>query len=119
MTPAAHDLLALASVRGTAVPALFLTEIGNVLLVNERRGRLSERQSSAFLSALSFLSIAVDPPRAEIAFERTLPLARREKITTYDASYLELAIRLRLPLATRDIRLQDAAARNGVTLLDV
>ncbi len=119
MTPAAHDLMALANVEGAAVPALWLTEIGNVLLVNERRGRLTERQSAAFLPALSFLTITVDPARADAAFERTLPLARREKITTYDASYLELAIRLRLPMATRDVRLRDAASRNGVQFLDV
>ncbi len=88
-------------------PALLFFEVRNVLLVNERRGRLTEAQSAEFLRALSRLPIRIDQSPDET---QLMMLARRHRLTVYDAAYLELALRERLPLATLDARL-DAAMR--------
>ncbi len=86
-------------------PALLFFEVRNVLLVNERRSRLSEGQSTEFLRALSRLPIRIDrsPDEAQL-----MTLARRHRLTVYDAAYLELALRERLPLVTLDARLEAA-----------
>jgi predicted nucleic acid-binding protein len=86
-------------------PALLFFEVRNVLLVNERRGRLTEAQSAEFLRALSRLPIRIDQSPDET---QLLILARRHRLTVYDAAYLELALRERLPLVTLDGRLEAA-----------
>ena len=88
-------------------PALLFFEVRNVLLVNERRGRLTEAQSAEFLRALSRLPIRIDQSPDET---HLMMLARRHRLTVYDAAYLELALRERLSLVTLDARL-DAAKR--------
>lgn len=117
ITAIGRDLLAQASRSGVAVPTLWLTEITNVLMINERRGRLTPQRSNDFLEVIGQLNVTVDPAKAETMFGNVVNIARREKITSYDASYLELALRLHLPLASLDAKLCDAAARRGVTLL--
>jgi predicted nucleic acid-binding protein len=96
------------------VPALWWFEVRNALAVNERRGRLGEADTAAFLRALARLSIGFDRSPDEAAL---LALARRHRLTVYDAAYLELAQREGLPLATLDAALRDAAAASGVALL--
>ena len=90
------------------VPSLWWFEVRNTLIVNERRGRLTEADVSAFLRGLSRLGVTVDyePDEGSV-----LMLARRHRLSVYDASYLELANRESLPLATLDAELA-AAARN-------
>jgi predicted nucleic acid-binding protein len=83
----------------------------------ERRGRLSPADVAARLELIAALPIATDGETTARALRETLALARAERLTTYDASYLELAMRRGLPLATKDEDLQQAAARNGVELL--
>jgi len=97
------------------VPALFPYELANVLVVGERRDRLSERQAAGFLEILGTLGLRVEPPTSP---ERLLDVARRHGLSAYDAGYLELALRTGLPLATRDGPLRDAAGRAGVRLLE-
>jgi predicted nucleic acid-binding protein len=92
-------------------PALLFFEVRDVLLVNERRGRLSEGQSTEFLRALSRLPIRIDRSPDET---QLMTLARRHRLIVYDAAYLELALRERLPLATLDARLE-AAMREAET----
>lgn len=95
------------------VPSLWWFEVRNTLLVNERRGRLTESDTLTFLGALRRLAIAVDPALNE----DVLALGRRHRLTVYDAAYLELARRENLPLATLDQRLATAAQAEGVFLI--
>jgi predicted nucleic acid-binding protein len=96
------------------VPTLWRFEIRNILVVNERRGRIDAAETASFLADLERLSIRVDrDPNSETV----LSLARKHKLTGYDAAYLELARRLGLPLATLDRALIDAAGTDGVPLV--
>lgn len=95
------------------VPTLFWFEIRNVLVMAERRKRISVAQSSAFLSDLSLLPFVVDDLPRESA---VLHLARRRSLTVYDAAYLELAQRRGVRLATLDKTLVAAARKEGVLL---
>jgi predicted nucleic acid-binding protein len=101
------------------VPALWAVEVGNGLLVGERRKRINEAQLVAMCRRIADLPIQLEPIRTEHAFGSILPLARREQLSEYDAAYLELAIRETLPLATLDAGLQRAARKTGVALVRV
>ena len=99
------------------VPSIWLSEVRNVLLINERRARIISRGSQAFLTTLANLDIRVDPSGPTTDDESLLALARRHGLTAYDAAYLELAQRRGLPLATFDKDLLRAAPLAGVALL--
>ena len=99
------------------VPALWPYEVANSLLRAVRRGRLDGDGMARALGLLRGLPIAVDTDSAETAFGTVLELATRTGLTVYDASYLELARRLELPLATLDQELGRAAASLGVPVL--
>jgi predicted nucleic acid-binding protein len=113
-----HPVAALALDRIRAdevrVPSLWWFEVCNTLIVNERRGRLTEADVSAFLRGLSRLGVMVDREPDE---DHVLMLARRHRLTVYDASYLELASRESLPLATLDADLATAAHREKLQLI--
>jgi predicted nucleic acid-binding protein len=96
------------------VPALWWFEVRNILVVNERRNRLAETATAAFLRELAQMRVLVDrsPDETDI-----LSLARRHRLSVYDASYLELARRGDIALATLDRELAAAAASIGVQLL--
>lgn len=96
------------------VPSLWWFEVRNILVVNERRQRIAESGTSAFLTHLSRLRIRVDRNPDESTILR---LARSHRLSVYDAAYLELARREKLPLATLDAGLQRAAAAEGVAML--
>jgi predicted nucleic acid-binding protein len=98
------------------VPAHFHLEVGNGLLSGLRRGRLSADQARTAVVALGALPIEVDLDTPGRALSDVWPLAARHGLTTYDAAYLELAIRRGLPLATLDERLVSAARAEGVAL---
>ena len=99
------------------VPALWLWETANVLVQAERRGRISPAAIRTYLGLLEGLPISLDQPSTASAWHDTLALARSHRLTSYDAAYLELALRRGLPLATRDKALQAAARLEGVALL--
>ena len=96
------------------VPCLWWFEVRNILVVNERRRRIAEPDTAVFLLNLSRLCIRIDRVPDEGA---VLRLARTHRLSVYDAAYLELAQREKLPLATLDADLQKAAAGVGVTLV--
>jgi len=98
------------------VPAIWPLEVGNVLLVAERRGRLSEADSSRFLTMLANLPIQSEIETRQRAMSNILFLAREHKLSTYDASYLDLAMREGVPLASLDKGLRRAAAQCQVPL---
>jgi predicted nucleic acid-binding protein len=96
------------------VPALWWFEVRNVLLVNERRRRITEPDTVAFLSRLSKFRVRVDRAPDENA---VLRLARAHRLSVYDTAYLELAQRESVPLATLDAALRRAATAEGVPLV--
>ena len=98
------------------VPSLWPLEVANTVLVGERRKRSTEAQATAWLGILETLSIEVDGETASHAWSGTLALARSQNLSAYDASYLELAMRRGLPLATLDGKLKSAALAVGVPI---
>ncbi|WZO97852.1 type II toxin-antitoxin system VapC family toxin [Isosphaeraceae bacterium EP7] len=109
---------ALKSVRAV-VPAIWPLEVANALLVGERRKRLDEARSGRFLAMLSGLPIAIDDGTTGRAFTAITHLARSHQLSSYDAAYLELAIRRGLPMACFDGKLKAAALAAGVTFFNV
>ncbi len=99
------------------VPSHWFLEVANVLAVAERRKRITAAKSGEFLSLLDALDIEVDDRAASRAFPHVLPLCRRHGLTSYDAVYLDLALRRRKPLATLDRDLASAARKAGVGVL--
>ena len=96
------------------VPSLWALEASNVIARAEAKGLLTEARSQAFVVLLQRLNIAPDPAPAAHALGDTLHLARRYKLSAYDAAYLELALRTGQPLATLDADLEKAAQAAGV-----
>jgi predicted nucleic acid-binding protein len=99
------------------VPNLWHLELANVLLAAERRGRTILEGITARLEYFARLPIATDTETAGRAWREVLSLARAQNLTTYDASYLELAIRRGLPVATKDQALARAARQAGVSVV--
>jgi len=116
-TEAAARLLERLAAEPASVPAIWHLEIANVLALSERRGRITPADSAEFIALLETLEIVVDEETPSRALGRVLDLARAERLTAYDAAYLELAMRLGLPLASKDGDLCDAAERLGVRVL--
>jgi len=98
------------------VPSIWPLEVVNVLIVAERQRRLSESDSIRFLTLLSQLPIVLEYERPEMMKE-LLALARAYNLSSYDASYLYLAMRKGLPIATLDNKLIEAAGRIEVPIL--
>jgi predicted nucleic acid-binding protein len=103
--------------RGAVVPAHWPLEVGNALLVAMRRRRISPERRSEALLQLTRLQLTVDDHTLSRAWTESLTLADTYKLTLYDACYLELAQRLRLPLATLDGDLRAAGSALGLELL--
>ncbi|MDR1854946.1 MAG: type II toxin-antitoxin system VapC family toxin [Azoarcus sp.] len=101
-----------------STPSLWSLEIANVVAKLEAKGVVTEADSQRFIALLSRLDIVTDTATATHALGDTLNLARRYKLSAYDASYLELSLRTSLPLATLDANLAKAAALAGVTVLN-
>jgi predicted nucleic acid-binding protein len=93
------------------VPAIWPLEVGNVLLVAERKKRLNRASVVRFLALLGGLPITVEQETPERMLTEIVWLARAHGLSTYDASYLDLAMRLDLPFATLDSSLAKTAKR--------
>jgi predicted nucleic acid-binding protein len=113
-----HPLAALALSRmrndEACVPGFWWFEVRNTLIVNERRNRITEKDTEVFLRSISRLGIRMDHAPEE---KTVLALARKHRLTVYDASYLELAQREMLALATLDNALAVAARAEGIVML--
>jgi len=96
------------------VPVTWGLEVSNVIARAEAKALVTEARSGAFLEMLEGVDIRVDAATFAHALSDTLQLSRRYALSAYDASYLELALRLGLPLATLDADLQKAARKAGV-----
>jgi predicted nucleic acid-binding protein len=96
------------------VPVTWGLEVANVIAKAEAKAWVTEARSGAFLEMLEGVDVVVDSATFAHALSGTLQLARRYQLSAYAASYLELALRLGLPLATLDEDLQKAAKKAGV-----
>jgi len=99
---------------GALVPAIWRLEVANVLRNAARRGRCDEEYAMRSLRRLGRLRIIVDGETDRHAWGRTSELSRQHDLTLYDAAYLELALRSRHPLASRDAAMLRAAREVGV-----
>jgi predicted nucleic acid-binding protein len=111
---AADEALAAVLSNSPVVPSLFRQELRNLLLAAERRNRLTRSDVDEALAMVSTLPIAV---RTADDDRDVLSLARKHVLTAYDAAYLALALAERLPLATLDKRLAQAARAEKAALL--
>ena len=100
------------------VPAVWPLEVANVLLVAERKKRISKASSGHFIALLSQLPIEVEAAESASVFHEILALAREHLLSSYDASYLELAVRKGLPIATRDKAIIRAAKSIQLEIFD-
>ncbi len=115
-TPYTNAVRASLATERAAVPALWPLEVANVLLMGERRKRSTQAKATRWLRFLCALPIAIDTEASARAFDPILDLGRVHKLTIYDAAYLELVMRLGVPLATLDKDLERAARANGVPI---
>jgi predicted nucleic acid-binding protein len=109
-TNAMHRVVA----TGGVVPGIWWYELRNALLMNERRGRITMQQMGETLADCAELGVEIDDSHDEAAL---LGLARQYTLTVYDAAYLEVASRRRLPLATLDRHLSGAARAADVSVI--
>ena len=107
------------AIRGSElhVPSLWLWEIMNVVSVTVKRQRITADRAKKILVQLRTFNFQIDPPPSVKDLPRLQLLAESHKLTAYDAAYLELAMRLSLPLATGDGDLRKAAEAESVELL--
>ena len=108
-TPETDALLDRLKTEGALVPGIWHLEIGNVLVRAERMKRIAKSKVAAYLHLLGRLAINTDSETDERALRETLMLARECGLSTYDAAYLELAMRRGVQLATLDHALIRAA----------
>lgn len=116
-TPYADAVLDQLRATEAFAPAIWPFEVANVLLVGLRRGLIDVAKVSQLVGILPTLPIRVDQTSLEWAVGPILNLARAQGLSAYDAAYVELALRLGLPLATQDARMRQAAANLGISIL--
>ena len=104
---------------GMTAPSLFPLEVTNTLWSSERKKRVTWQQASAFVALVESLRIEIDLETPWRAWSEIRELSRREQLSTYDASYLELAIRRQATLATFDKALIRAAKSNKVPVFEI
>lgn len=112
----AQDILQALETDEARVPVIWPLEVSNALLTAERRGRIRPADTARFITLLRALPIVIEDTGGEPVTEVLLDLARAYDLSTYDASYLELAMRDGLSLVTQDERMRAAAGKAGVAL---
>jgi len=117
-TPETDNLLnEIASGVTVVVPSFWFLEMANVLLMAQRRHKLTPMERKSALEKLAALQFTVDEEAARIAFDQISDLAEKHGLAVYDATYLEIALRRKMSLASRDEPLRNAARRCGLKLL--
>ena len=114
---ASAELVEISMIDPVAVPALWFYEISNVLAMKVRRKTLTVAEHKTILQDLANILTESDSDNLLRDCTAASELALRFGLSVYDAAYLELAIRLQLPLATLDAKLADAARTSGVDVL--
>ena len=110
----AGEALDIVRAAGAMVPALWFAEVANALLLAERQRVITAQDSASYLAELSLWEIVQDTVLPVLSLANVIQLARIYKLTSYDATYLELAMRRAATLATFDRQLADAARAAGV-----
>lgn len=105
--------------RQAVVPGIWGLEVANVIAKIEAKALVTEARTQAFVATLQRMNIVVDRATASHALGEILHLAKRYKLSSYDAAYLELAMREGLPIATLDDALEKAAKKAGVKRFDI
>jgi predicted nucleic acid-binding protein len=118
-TPAVEQVLDLITQGGGWVPGIWRLEVANALYRGIRQARIGATLRDQALADLAALNITTDLDTERFAWNNTLSLADRFRLTLYDACYLELAQRRELPLATLDRELRSAGRKLGLELLGV
>ena len=117
-TPETHALLnEIASGVKVVVPSFWFLEMANVLLMAQRRHKLSAPQRKAASEKLAAMQFTVDEEAARNAFGQISELAEKHGLTVYGAIYLEIALRRKMALASRDEALRSAGKRCGLKVL--
>ncbi len=98
------------------VPPLWHLEVTNVLLMAKRKNRLNEDKIPLILQTLADLNISTDKRHLDITDQDFVDFANKYQLTSYDASYLHLAKREQIPLATLDKKMQQVADKLGIFL---
>jgi predicted nucleic acid-binding protein len=98
------------------VPAIWAVEIGNALLIGERRKRIRQAEIRRFVDLLKGLNVIEDRQPFADTVNNVLPIAREHDLSSYDAAYLDVAVRHEIPLATLDRELQEACATAGIKI---
>ena len=98
------------------VPTLWTYEVGNVLLMAERRKRITEAQGRRFTQLLESLPIHISDSHLKSLWNNAVVVAREHGLSVYDGTYLDLAMREGIPLATRDRALRKAAKKLGIEI---
>lgn len=114
----AEHILDRLETRTGLVPSIWPLEVCNVLLTAERKRRLAQADSARFIALLNGLPILVEQEPPERMMREIFALTREHQLSSYDASYLDLAMHKGLPLATLDKNLVKTAKRSGVTIYD-
>jgi predicted nucleic acid-binding protein len=115
--PYADGVLRLLDGDSAVVPAIWPFEIANAIVTAERRRRLLPADTLRLVELANGLPITVESMPLRHALGAILDIGRLHRLTSYDAAYLELAMRRGLPLATLDEGLATAARQAGVTLV--
>ena len=114
-SPTADEVWNAFSTHKAVTPSIWWFEIRNVLIVNERRGRIDADDALTFLQDLLGLPITIDRDANSTVL---MTLAKTHRLSAYDAAYLELAVRLNVPLVSLDRALTRAAAHEGLPPLE-
>jgi predicted nucleic acid-binding protein len=113
----AAEILEQVAEEGAFTPAIFLWEVANVLSTAVRRNRLPSAHAEEIFDDISELNIVVDDTQPANVWVDAYGLSQRHAISVYDAGYLELALRMKIPLATLDKALANAALRENLRLV--
>jgi len=116
-TPATRALLQRMGGETALVPAWWFLELTNVIALAERKRRITLEKVAEFIALIQGFDLEIDEEGARRAFTHLLPFCRTYQLTSYDALYLDLALRRQVPLATLDEPLRKAAEKLGVKLL--
>ncbi len=116
-TSASTEILHRVHREGAWVPTIWRFEIANALQFGVKKKRITKSERTDLLADLHAMNISIDPHSNLHAWGETLDLTDRFRLTTYDASYVELALRRHLPLATLDRDIQTACEALGIPLL--
>lgn len=98
------------------VPSFWPLEVGNALIVAERRKRIDKVESDKFIERLNLFPINIEIHDPKRIFSEIVPLAREHQLSTYDAAYLDLALRRNLPIAALDASIVKAAKKCRIAL---